>query len=226
MTKKEINLKTYLIYGKNSDQRNEKIKKIIPENFKLENNPDFLEMKLSDKKKSIGIEEVKVVGQFLQTKPLSHSVKIAILRDANFLTPEAQNSLLKILEEHSNNSIIILEDTSINFLLPTIISRCILEKVADNSIQESRIPNNFFEFDVSKKLDFMETINKLDKEEIIEILNSSLALLKEEKYQKYKEENLKNIHLIASTCENLEKYNLNTRLTLENLALNLVIIMI
>jgi len=226
MTKQKINLKTYLIYGSNLELRNEKIKMLTPENFIFENNPDFLEIKLSEKKKSIGIEEVRVLGQFLQIKPLSHKIKIALIRDANFLTPEAQNSLLKILEEHSNSSIIILEDKNINFLLPTIISRCILEKVSDNEDITVKVPSNFFELNIMQKLDFMETINKLDKEEIIEVLNSSLNILKEDKYQKFKEENLKNINLISKTSENLEKYTINTRLSLENLALNLIPIMI
>ena len=64
------------------------------------------------------------------------------------------------------------------------------------------------------------------KEEIIKILNSSLELLKKEKYQNHKKINLENINLILKTCENLDKYHLNTRLSIENLALNLIPIMI
>ncbi len=226
MTEKKLIFKTYLIYGTSKSLREQKIKTLFPDKFKIENNPDFLQIKLSDKKKSIGIEEVKFIGQFLQTKPLSHKVKIALISEANSLTTEAQNSLLKTLEEHTDNSIIILEDSYINFLLPTIISRCILEKVESKIDENEKIPSNFFEMNVTDKLNFIETINKLEKEEIISILNSSLKQLKEGKYQNFKKENTFNINLIAKTCENLEKYNLNTRLALENLALNLLPVMI
>jgi len=226
MTKEELNFKTYLIYGKNSEARKEKINSIFPENFKPNNNPDFLEIKLSEKKKSIGIDEVKILGQFLQTKPISHRVKIALISDANSLTTEAQNSLLKILEEHTNSSIIILEDNFTNFILPTIISRCILEKVTSQTTFNTQAPENFWELSISQKLDFFETINKKDKDEVIQILNSTLIYLKEDKYQIFKEINLNNINIVSQTCENLEKYNLNTRLVLENLALNLIPIMI
>lgn len=226
MSTKEIIYKTYLIYGNNPELRREKIQMIFPEKFQRGNNPDYLEIKLSDKKKSIGIEEVKSIGQFLQTKPISHRVKIALISDSNSLTTEAQNSLLKILEEHTNNSIIILEDSYINFILPTIISRCILEKVQNQINTNLNVPENFFEMDIREKLNYFETINKLEKDEIIQLLNNSFQLLKEERFQKYKEINSKNINLISTVCENLEKYNLNTRLALENLALNLIPVMI
>jgi len=226
MSKENFFYKTILIYGNNEELRKKKILEFFPEKFSKDNNPDFLEIKISDKKKSIGIDEVKVIGQFLQTKPISHRVKIALISDANSLTTEAQNSLLKILEEHTNNSIIILEDSNINFLLPTIISRCILEKVENLNNQNEKVPENFFEMNTTEKLNYLETISKKDKNEIISILNSSLEILKEEKYQNMKKINLQNINLISKTCENLEKYNLNTRLALENLALNLLPIMI
>lgn len=226
MNKKENIYKTYLVYGKNSQKREEKILEFFPENFSKENNPDYLEIKLSDKKKSIGIDEVKAVGQFLQIKPLSYRVKIALIKDANSLTTEAQNSLLKILEEHTNSSIIILEDSSTNFILPTIISRCILEKVVSHNQTQVTIPEKFFELSISEKLDFFDSISKEDKEKIIEILNETLTQLKDRKYENMKEINKKNILLIAETTENLEKFNLSTKLALENLALNLIPIMI
>ena len=78
----------------------------------------------------------------------------------------------------------------------------------------------------TEKLNYFETINKLDKEELIQLLNNSFSILKNDKYQNFKETNTKNINFILNFCENLEKYNLNTRLALENLALNLIPIMI
>ena len=56
--------------------------------------------------------------------PFSTDRKIAIIDDADFFNAESANSLLKILEEPPNNSLLILIGTSEHRQLPTILSRC------------------------------------------------------------------------------------------------------
>jgi DNA polymerase III gamma/tau subunit len=85
-----------LIYGSNSESRLEEIKKSLP-NFKWEHNPDLKVIERIKTKKSVGIEEVRPVSNFLKIKPLG-KLKVVIINEANLLTTEAQNSLLKILE--------------------------------------------------------------------------------------------------------------------------------
>lgn len=56
--------------------------------------------------------------------PFSGKRKFAIIDDADFFNAESANSLLKILEEPPNNSILVLIGTSEHRQLPTILSRC------------------------------------------------------------------------------------------------------
>lgn len=75
--------------------------------------------------KAIPIESIRELQSFLSlkipsTKPIS---RIIIISDANLLTTEAQNALLKTLEEPPLNTVLILTASHIESLLPTIRSR-------------------------------------------------------------------------------------------------------
>ncbi len=80
----------------------------------------------SDKKatQSIGIEDVKQMQKKLFLKPIKSKTKAVIIEEAHLLTPEAQNALLKVLEEPPAHTIILLNTNSKEALLPTILSRC------------------------------------------------------------------------------------------------------
>jgi len=73
---------------------------------------------------SLGIEDIKHMQKKLFLKPMQSKEKLVILDDAQLLTIEAQNSLLKILEEPPENTYIILSSQTRETILPTIISRC------------------------------------------------------------------------------------------------------
>ena len=74
--------------------------------------------------KSVGIEDVRIIQKKIYLKPIKSETKAIILNAYNGLTIEAQNALLKILEEPPNNTIIILMVPSLEQILPTILSRC------------------------------------------------------------------------------------------------------
>lgn len=80
----------------------------------------------SDKKttSSIGIGDIKTLKEQLYLKPLKGSGKAIIIHDAHTLTPEAQNALLKVLEEPPPQTYIILATENKDAILPTILSRC------------------------------------------------------------------------------------------------------
>ena len=73
---------------------------------------------------SIGIEDIKQMQKKIFLKPIKSQTKAVILEDAQLLTTEAQNALLKVLEEPPAHTIIVLCADSKETLLPTIISRC------------------------------------------------------------------------------------------------------
>ncbi len=72
----------------------------------------------------LGIAETRKIKEHFSTKPYSAKKKAAFLEDASRLTDEAQNSLLKVLEEPPRGSLIILGASSDANFLPTILSRC------------------------------------------------------------------------------------------------------
>ncbi len=72
----------------------------------------------------IKIEKIRLLIQEMSLKPFEGRCKVFIILDAQNLTEEAANCLLKTLEEPPIRSLIILTTSKIKKLLPTIISRC------------------------------------------------------------------------------------------------------
>jgi DNA polymerase-3 subunit delta' len=86
--------------------------------------PDVYFLKKEEDKKNIGVEQVREMQKFLCLASFLNSYKIALIDKAEDLSESAQNSLLKILEEPKNKTILILISNDYNLLLPTIVSRC------------------------------------------------------------------------------------------------------
>ena len=71
---------------------------------------------------------VDVIRQFVVdkvgAKPQRGRAKVFLIREADRITPQAQNALLKTLEEPPQTTFLILLVASLNLMLPTIRSRC------------------------------------------------------------------------------------------------------
>lgn len=74
-------------------------------------------------KKNISIEAVRDFVKMLSLSSFLNSYKIGIIKEAETLSVEAANALLKTLEEPRDKVIIILLSSSVDLLLPTIVSR-------------------------------------------------------------------------------------------------------
>lgn len=74
--------------------------------------------------KNIKIEQIRGLNRALSFKPISGRYRVSIIRQAEVMTDEAANSLLKTLEEPPPNNVIILNVTEPLALFPTIVSRC------------------------------------------------------------------------------------------------------
>ena len=90
------------------------------------NQPDIIYV-THEKDKSIGVDDVRTqLINDIVIKPYSSKYKIYIIDEAQKLTIQAQNAILKTIEEPPVYGIIIfLTNNSDNFL-PTILSRCII----------------------------------------------------------------------------------------------------
>ena len=75
-------------------------------------------------KQSISMDQIRDLQHQLSLKPYAADHKIGILPEAQRMTVEAQNALLKTLEEPPAHSVLILTAPSTKQLLPTIVSRC------------------------------------------------------------------------------------------------------
>jgi DNA polymerase-3 subunit delta' len=102
------------------------------------NHPDI--MWVTHEKVSIGVDDIRLqVNGDIQVKPYNSPYKIYIIDDADKLTEQAQNALLKTVEEPPEYAIIILLVSNISVILPTILSRCVqlnLKPVDKQSIRE------------------------------------------------------------------------------------------
>jgi DNA polymerase-3 subunit delta' len=76
---------------------------------------------------SIGIDAVRNSKQFLSRKPLYSAHRILIINDAETLTNQAQNAILKLAEEPPRSSLIIIIALGPDAILPTLQSR--LQKI-------------------------------------------------------------------------------------------------
>lgn len=72
-------------------------------------------------KKSIGYDDIKDIKHFVRVK--DNLYRVVLIPDAELLTIEAQNSLLKLLEEPPKKVIFILSSVNLHDLLPTVQSR-------------------------------------------------------------------------------------------------------
>lgn len=86
---------------------------------------------------SITISLVRDLERYMYMKPYESKKKVFIICDAQCLTEESSNALLKTLEEPSGDSVIILIVSDTASLLSTISSRC--QKIIFNSLDESKI---------------------------------------------------------------------------------------
>ena len=90
-----------------------------------DNHPDV--SWVTHEKVSISVDDIRIqVNADIQIKPYSSPYKIYIIDSADKLTEQAQNALLKTIEEPPEYAIIILLTDNIKSLLPTILSRCLL----------------------------------------------------------------------------------------------------
>ena len=93
------------------------------------NQPDIIRVS-HEKPNSIGVEDIReqLCGDIL-IKPYNSPYKVYIVDEAEKMTVQAQNALLKTIEEPPAYGIILLLTTNVGMFLPTITSRCVTLKL-------------------------------------------------------------------------------------------------
>jgi DNA polymerase III delta prime subunit len=100
--------------------------------FSANAHPDLLRLAPEPKKKSIGVDPVRDLLDALSTVPAREKNR-AVIIPAEKLTDEAQTALLKTLEEPPQGTAFFLFGND-NALLPTIRSRCLILRLAEDEL--------------------------------------------------------------------------------------------
>src|SRR5205814_514710 len=86
--------------------------------------PDLHLVARDPERRDIRIEQVRELTRWLTFQPLMAARKVGVLDDAHCLSEQAQNALLKTLEEPPGAPVLVLVASSAALLLPTVRSRC------------------------------------------------------------------------------------------------------
>lgn len=88
---------------------------------------------ISPEKKNITISQIRALKSQIFQKPFILKYRLVIIKSFDSATQEAQNALLKILEEPPPHAIIVLEAQNKHLILPTILSRVVTKQPLSSS---------------------------------------------------------------------------------------------
>jgi len=211
-------------------------KKIIAREFAIkilevedtENIPDLLYIEPDGN--SIKIEQIREMQKKVQEKPIGAKRKVYIIDQADKMTSEAQNCLLKTLEEPPEFVTIILIGVNENAFLTTIKSRCMIlhfNKIDDEQLKKylqenygmQNITQNMLQMyqgSIGKALSLKDKediyqalerlINHISSKDLIEITKSAEILYKE-KDEVFEMLDYMNILLLKKAKETYEYTN-------------------
>lgn len=145
-------------------------------NSKLENNPDFISIKTSEK--AIKVDEIRELQKDILKKPINGERKVYIISEAYKLNLASQNCLLKTLEEPPTYITLILIAPSIYSVIGTVRSRVKAVKIPTDtkvSVREEvkDIIDNLKYKNRVEALKYAEFFDK-NKDNVIEILHEML----------------------------------------------------
>lgn len=184
------------------------------------NQPDIIRV-IHEKPNTISVDDIRVqINNDVAIKPYSSHYKVYILNEAEKMTPQAQNALLKTLEEPPEYAVILLLTANVNSLLPTILSRCVvlnMKPVSDTQVkkylmEQLQIPDYKAEVCVAFARGNVGKAKSLATSEDFEnVKNEALSLLK---YIKDME-----LHEIIAAIKKITEYKLEIKDYLDIMAI-------
>ncbi len=122
------------------------------------------------KKDFLQIEDVR----YLQNLSLQSTVKEKSIIFLTFhkIGLEAQNALLKVLEELPEKKIIFLNTGQEDTLLDTLRSRLQAINLPAKPQKDTSAARDFLDLNIDKRLDFLDNLRKKDKEKLADFLDS------------------------------------------------------
>lgn len=144
---------------------------------------------------AVTIDQVRDLKRHIFQKPVQDKFKFVLIEQAEKLTIEAQNALLKILEEPPTHAIIVLEAHDKTALLSTIRSRVI-------TIQAAFSPHKLGADSILLQTDLHELLTQIAQvENAPSWLDEQMITL----YTKLKEDTAQNLSTSKAVCDTIEK---------------------
>jgi DNA polymerase III delta prime subunit len=191
-----------------------------------------------DVKDSVGIDAVREIKNFLWQRPNASTKRTLIIDDAELLTDEAQNALLKVTEEPPASSLLIVVAYDIESLMPTILSR--LQKIYFGAVPEAKkalgkpglewrlandeeligrleLAQKFLKTPAATQREFIKKLIAPDEFKLRTFLEAVIMVLAREKPRGAKAELW---HRTLKLYESASNFGLNPRLQLESLLMN------
>ncbi|MBO4692823.1 MAG: DNA polymerase III subunit delta' [Clostridia bacterium] len=127
--------------------------------FESGNHPDVLLVSPAKERKTVSVNQIREIIADAAILPQESDRKVFIIDPADIITPQAQNALLKVLEEPPESVVFILTAVSKNNLLSTIVSRCTVLTLGQP--------------EKSAAIEYISSVSKKETEIIKEALNAS-----------------------------------------------------
>ena len=193
--------------------------------FDGSNHPDYFV--INEEETTIKIEQIRELTNKVIEQPIISEKKVYIINHADKMTVEAQNCLLKTLEEPPQFAVIILITSNLNAILTTIKSRCMrinfkdieneeLKKYAIEKLGYSQMTPNLLQSfggsigkallqkEYQEKFQKVESIiNYLFTKDIIDILNEAKLIYDKENIYKILEYMIICLYATYLFCERL-----------------------
>lgn len=184
----------------------DELSKLLLDYVNLENSPDYILIKPDGN--SIKIAQIRNMQSDIVIRP-HKDYKIYIINNAEKMTVEAQNALLKTLEEPPDYAIIILVTNNKESLLETIKSRCDIIKFSPIPMEDLKkylIDTGIEE----EKAQLLATFSRGSIENALSLSQSAEFSVMRDDIQQYIQVMLdKNIVEILNIPNNMEKYRGN-----------------
>lgn len=205
-------MQAVLISSKDFEKGKEEAEKIFRE-LKI----DRFDITVFEYEKAVGIGDIRELQKKIYLKPFKSNIKAVLINATTGITTEAQNALLKTLEETPEDTIIVLQVMNADEVLPTILSRCkvIQIKSVKENIDISKYVKIFNSNGIGERMKLAQDLAK-DKNESLDFLENLIIDLRKDLVANYKAiKSIQKFHTIIKTT------NVNLRLALENLFLNI-----
>lgn len=103
------------------------------------NHPDIIDV-YHEKPQTLGVDDIREgIVEDIVIRPYSGPYKIYIVDEAEKMSIQAQNALLKTIEEPPEYGIVLLLTTNASAFLPTILSRCMVLQVKPVTLEQEEM---------------------------------------------------------------------------------------